>query len=117
MPRQHGSFDDAINHGAVIAEYHHNENNDNYTVYVKEAEGTLTPFTNIKKEHLQNLLPKAGVKAKRVEQTWKAPEVSEEEIGATRKSHAGLSFDECVREGGRIVDLHRVSCYVSCAST
>ena len=117
MPRQHGSFDDAINSGSVIAEYHHNENNDNYTVYVKEAEGTLTPYTNIKKEHLQNLLPKSGVKGKRVEQNWKAPHVSEEAIGAKRKSHAGLSFDECVQDGGRIVDLHRVSCCISYAET
>lgn len=64
------------------------------------------PFTNITREHLESILPQAGLKNIDRSKHWKAPDISEEEVNVELRREK-LSFDDCVSHGGRIVDLHK----------
>ena len=82
-------------------------------MHLKQADGSKVAFTNITAEHLQSLLPKGGVKDRQLKQSWVAPSEEEGEEaakgGSTRRAAHGPTFDDCVKQGGRITDSHKVS--------
>ncbi len=74
----------------------------------RAGDESATPFTNITREHLKSLLPQAGLKTIDSSNHWKAPDVGEEEVNVElRREKPSLSFDDCVNQGGRIVDMHK----------
>ena len=114
MPRQHGTLEEAIAHGCIVTEYHEHEANPRYTVHVRSADGvnlisimnikTEFAYTNITKEHLENVLPKTGLADQTLVKAWKnesTGSVHAENI--SKKTH---SFAECVQKKGKIVDFH-----------
>jgi hypothetical protein len=100
-----------------LTEYHKHENSDTYTAHLKQADGSIVAFTNVGGKHLQGLLNKGGVRDKTLHESWVNPQLKRETkgeegeaaTGVRRRETQGPSFQDCVDQGGRITDFHRVS--------
>jgi hypothetical protein len=109
MVKSFESFQDALDSGCIITEYHKHQENPNFTVHVKRADGTTHAYTNISPEHLKSGL---GSEKKELEQTWESPYKP-----GSKKKLVGPSFQDCiyfkfiigVEKGGKITDFHKTA--------
>ena len=86
MVKSFESFQDALDSGCIITEYHKHEGNPNYTVHVKKADGSILTYTNITPDHL-----KSGLRLeKELDKSWESPYKP-----GSNKKHTGLSFQDC----------------------
>eukprot|EP00842_Homolaphlyctis_polyrhiza_P003788 jgi/Hompol1/440/HPOL_002499-RA len=130
--RQQGSIDNAIEAGYVITHYAQHENNENFTVHVCEPDkidtSDSTVFTNVSSSHLTGLLTRCGIEGPLMTE-WNLPRSEQqrrqlqqiqqpdnplvnkpsEESTETSKGPSHMSFDECMRQGGRVVELFEPS--------
>jgi hypothetical protein len=88
-PKSFESFQDALDSGCIITEYHKHEENPNYTVHTKRADGTLHAYTNITPDHL-----KQGLGVQNLLNSWESP-YKVQYLGGKKKA-AGISFQDCM---------------------
>lgn len=89
MVKSFESFQDALDSGCILTEYHKHEENANYTVHLKRADGTVHAYTNITPEHLKQSL---GVQ--KLLGSWESPYKVQYE--GSKKKKGLLSFKDCI---------------------
>jgi hypothetical protein len=77
------SFQDALDSGCIVTEYHKHDENPNYTVHTKRADGTVHAYTNITADHL-----KAGLGVDNLINSYDSPYKE-----GAKKS---VSFQDCI---------------------
>jgi hypothetical protein len=90
------TFQDSLDSGCIISEYHQHQDNPNYTVHLKKADGTPLVFTNITFDHLKSALKTVSKEEGEIATSWKSKK-------------GGISFEDCIAQGGQVKDYHKTS--------